>query len=64
MLKNTGQVVLEYVLLIVVGLAIVMTISNVMVSRNPNDTGILMKFWRNIIVEIGEDLPETIKQEE
>ena len=64
MLKNTGQVVLEYVLLIVVGLAIVMTISNVMVSRDPNDTGILMKFWRNIIVEIGEDLPETIKQEE
>jgi len=64
MLRNKGQVVLEYVLLLVTGLALVMTITNVMISRNPSNPGFLIQFWHDIIVEIGNDLPETISREE
>lgn len=50
-----GQIVVEYVLLLVISIAIAFTITSTMVSRDPNDPGFLITKWEKIITMIGAD---------
>ncbi len=56
--NQKGQVVLEYVLLLVIGVAIAALITRLMVSRNPETPGFLIVKWTEIIQTIGEDYPD------
>lgn len=55
---ESGQIAVEYVLLLVVGVAIYMLIAQTMVSRNPNHRGFVIKEWRSIVKLIGGDVIE------
>jgi uncharacterized protein (UPF0333 family) len=53
--NNQGQIVVEYVLLLVIGVAIAVIITSTMVSRNPESPGFLIRKWIEIINVIGSD---------
>ena len=55
-----GQVVVEYVLLLTVGVAIAVLITSLMVSRRSDDPGFLIEKWRQIIDFISEDYPDQV----
>lgn len=56
--NQSGQVIVEYVLLLVIGVAMAALITRVMVSRNPDTPGFLIVKWTEIIRTIGEDYPD------
>lgn len=53
--KNSGQVVVEYTLLLGVGVLIAFLITTTLVSRDPNSPGFLIVKWAKIIEVIGVD---------
>lgn len=58
-----GQIVIEYVLLLVVGVSIAMLITSQMVSRSEESPGFLIRKWYAMIKVIGEDTPDDLKPE-
>ncbi len=62
--RQRGQIVVEYVLLLVIGVSIAMLITSKMVSRNADNPGFLVKKWFDIIKTIGEDTTDDLKVEE
>ena len=50
-----GQVVLEYVLLIVVSVGLATFITSQMVSRNPDSPGFLIGKWMQMLRFVGDD---------
>ncbi|HMN67066.1 MAG TPA: hypothetical protein PKC28_00875 [Bdellovibrionales bacterium] len=50
-----GQIVLEYVLLLVIGVSVAILITSTMVSRNPESPGFVIRKWLSIIQTIGSD---------
>lgn len=56
--KNAGQVVIEYILLLVVVSSLGAIIIRDLVSRNPDEPGLLVAKWHSIIRTIAEDNPE------
>lgn len=56
--NQSGQVIVEYVLLLVIGVAMAALITRVMVSRSPDSPGFLIVKWTQIIRTIGEDYPD------
>lgn len=50
--------VIEYVLLLVIAVAVAALISKELVNRDPNNTGILVQKWLDIQTTIGNDLPD------
>lgn len=56
-----GQIVVEYVLLLVVGVSIAALITTSVVSRNPESPGFLVKKWVDLINLIGEDTADDLK---
>jgi hypothetical protein len=56
--KNSGQVVVEYVLLLVIAVAVAALITKELVKRDPENPGILVEKWDAILKTIGEDLPD------
>ena len=58
-LKNSrGQVVVEYVLLLVIAVAIATLITRELVKRDAESPGILVKKWDDILKTIGDDIPD------
>ena len=58
-LKNkSGQVAIEYVLLLVVVSSLGAVIIKGLVSRNADEPGLLVAKWHSIIKTIAEDNPE------
>ncbi len=53
--NNRGQILVEYVLLMVVAISVAFLITSVMVSRNSDQPGFLISKWYDIIREIGND---------
>ena len=62
--KNKGQIVLEYVLLLVIGVGIAALITVTMVNRNPENPGFLMAKWRAIIQVIATDTADDLAPED
>lgn len=52
---DSGQIVLEYVLLLIVAVSVATLITSMMVNRNPNSPGFLIRKWSAIITTIGRD---------
>ena len=61
---SRGQIVVEYVLLLVVGVGVAAFITSQMVSRNPESPGFLIKKWSEIVQAIGNDFSDDVKSEE
>lgn len=59
--RETGQIVVEYVLLLVVGVSIAALITSTMVSRNPDSPGFLVQKWVALIQFVGEDTADDLK---
>ena len=55
-----GQIVVEYVLLLVVGVGIAVLITSTMVSRSADRPGFLIKKWVDIIQTIGSDTADDL----
>ena len=55
---QAGQVVVEYVLLLVVAVALATLITNLIVSRDEESPGFLITKWQQIITFIGDDYVE------
>jgi len=53
--NNSGQIVVEYILLLIEGVMIASLITTVFVSRNAENPGILTTKWRQIIEVIAKD---------
>ena len=56
-----GQIIVEYVLLLVIGVTIAILITSTMVSRNPQQPGFLIRKWQEIIRLIGSDTSDDLK---
>jgi hypothetical protein len=52
---ESGQIVVEYVLLLVIGVGVATLITSQMVSRNPNSPGFLIAKWVAILQTVGSD---------
>ncbi len=61
---QSGQIVLEYVLLLVIGVSVAMLITSTMVSRNSESPGFLISKWFQIIKTVGEDFSDDLKPQE
>ncbi len=53
--RASGQIVVEYVLLLIVAVGISMVLISTLVSRNPDSPGFLILRWDQIIRFIGSD---------
>lgn len=56
--SHRGQIAVEYVLLLVIGVFIAALITTLFVSRNPEDPGYLINMWSKLIQLIGSDAIE------
>jgi uncharacterized protein (UPF0333 family) len=55
MKSSKGQVVIEYVLLLIVAVIVAILITLFMVSRNPDEPGVVVDKWNKINRAIGDD---------
>lgn len=59
MIRNRrGQIVVEYILLLVIGVTIAAILIRGLASRSESNPGIVVKRWKEIQKEIGGDLIE------
>lgn len=56
-----GQIVVEYVLLLLFSVVFAVTIMNGVASRDPESPGFLVEKWRNLIDFIAEDIPDQVE---
>jgi hypothetical protein len=56
--NRRGQVVVEYVLLMVIAVAIAAMLSKELVSRSEDNPGILVQKWHDILTVVGDDVPD------
>lgn len=61
-LGQRGQVVVEYVLLLVASVTVAFMITKMMVGRDPGNPGYVISAWQAIIEEIARDKPDDIKR--
>ncbi|WP_374074291.1 hypothetical protein [Bdellovibrio bacteriovorus] len=60
--NNRGQIVVEYVLLLVIAVGIAALLTSRLVSRNADDPGILVAKWHSILQVVGDDVPDKRKK--
>ncbi len=56
MKKNRGQIVVEYLLLLVVGVALATLLIKQLASRDPENPGMIVQKWNSILQTIGDDI--------
>ncbi len=61
-LGERGQVVVEYVLLLVASVTVALLITRLMVGRDPGNPGFVISAWNQIVQEIGADKADDIKR--
>ena len=60
MRNQSGQIVLEYVLLLVIGVAVAAALTTFLVSRNPQSVGMIVLKWTEITRTIGSDTADDL----
>lgn len=55
--KQQGQVILEYILLMLITLTLATFLMKSLVSRSTDETGVLMKKWQSLIEQVASDDP-------
>lgn len=53
--QSSGQIVIEYILLLIIAVGLALIITSSLVNRDPNNPGLLISKWYKIINFIGED---------
>lgn len=53
--NNRGQVIIEYVLLLIIVVSIAAIIISGVVSRDESEPGFLIKAWNELVITIGND---------
>ena len=61
--NQRGQIVVEYVLLLVIGVVIATTMTTLMVSRSPESPGFVVVRWLQVIQTIGQDYADDVEAE-
>lgn len=63
-LQSNGQVVLEYLLLMVVAVSIAALLTQALVKRSTDESGqgMIIKSWNKMLGVIGNDLPDCPRQ--
>lgn len=56
--NQRGQIVIEYMLLLVIAVAIAAIMVRGLANRSEGSEGIVVKRWKQIQQEIGNDLPD------
>ncbi|MFP5520277.1 MAG: hypothetical protein ACLGGX_10255 [Bdellovibrionia bacterium] len=56
--NDRGQVIIEYVLLMIIAVGLAVALTRQLVSRNQDDPGVLTGAWHNILTTIGDDIPD------
>ena len=59
--RQRGQIVVEYVLLLVVGVSMAILITRAMVWRSEESPGFLIAKWRQILELVGADFADDIE---
>lgn len=57
--KNSGQVLVEYLLLMVIAVGIAAAMTKALVGRGSTQ-GIIIGAWNKILLNIGKDVPDCI----
>lgn len=60
-MNQRGQVVVEYVLLLIIAVSLAALLVSRLVSRNPENPGILVLKWYSILKVVGDDVPDKKK---
>ncbi|MEN0059097.1 MAG: hypothetical protein AAGB31_09695 [Bdellovibrio sp.] len=58
MKNQKGQIVVEYVLLLVIAVSVSALLMSQLVSRNTEEPGVLVSKWHSILQVIGSDTPD------
>lgn len=56
--RQSGQIIIEYLLLMLVTIGIAALFVRILVSRNPDEPGALFRRWDAVNQQIGKDDPE------
>ena len=56
--KDSGQIVLEYILLLTISVGIAIYLTKALVGKDPEDAGIVTSTWSQINSAIGADIVE------
>ena len=62
--SERGQIIVEYVLLLVIAVGAATLIVSQLVSRDPDEPGIIIGKWQQILTVIGQDLPDDVTPEQ
>lgn len=62
--RDNGQIVVEYVLLLVIAVSIAIIITTGLISRDPDNPGVVIEAWDALIKQIGADTPDDIQRSE
>jgi uncharacterized protein (UPF0333 family) len=60
--NQRGQILVEYLLLMVIAIGCATLLTKQLVSRNSDSPGIIIKAWNGIISTISKDLPDCTRQ--
>ncbi|WP_413586859.1 hypothetical protein [Bdellovibrio sp. HCB274] len=60
-MNKRGQIVVEYVLLLVIATGVAALLVSQLVSRNADDPGALTAKWQSILNAVGSDVPDSNK---
>lgn len=60
--NNKGQVLIEYLLLMVITIGIATLLTNSLISRSEASPGIIINAWNSILKNISNDLPDCENQ--
>ncbi|QDK38507.1 hypothetical protein [Bdellovibrio sp. NC01] len=56
--NNRGQVIIEWVLLMVISLGLAAILTKNLVSRDRDDGGVLTTKWNAVLRTVGADIPD------
>jgi uncharacterized protein (UPF0333 family) len=56
--NSRGQVIVEYVLLLMIAVAVAALLTRQLVSRQSESPGILVEKWNDILKTVGDDIPD------
>ena len=54
--QNKGQILLEYILLLTIGVTVATLLTSRLVSRSPDSPGVIISKWSQLIQLVGEDI--------
>jgi hypothetical protein len=57
-MNQKGQIVVEYVLLMVIAVGVAALLISQLVDRDPDAPGVLVAKWHQVLQTVGNDIPD------